>query len=144
MAVKTTVTGVKEAKRILSKLPARVSKGVFIKAFRAGSRPAIAAMRKEAPVSKRTDTGHPAANLRRSIRLVASRGRRWPTVWIGPSMGAKYRFDAYYARWVVGGAKAPPDPFVEQGWASSKGQALAAIKVSMETETRKIIAKYTR
>jgi hypothetical protein len=153
------ITGAEQVDKILSNLPDAIQYKVVISALRKAARPMVEAQRRLAPKGDRTYKNyrgqlHTPGWLKKSHGIVNGKNRRYPSVYVGPRYGKKYKYDGYYFKFLIEGTdrrvarhiKRPLDNWIEQGARQTEQQVQASIEreliASLDRKMQSIIRRY--
>ena len=115
----------------------------MISALRKAARPMVAEMRRISP----EDTGQPRryrgalhipGTLKKSHGIVNGKNKEFPTIYVGPRVGKKYKYDGFYFRFLIEGSdslakhiKNPKDNWIAKAGRTKQSQTERTIKVEL-------------
>lgn len=109
------IEGMDKVINMIRTLPDRTKRLEILKILRRQVEPIKEAVKKNTPVYdytvKRRVKGastvyeYKPGNLKESISIFSGKSRNFPTVYVGPAMGVKKKYDGYYGFFVIYGTK---------------------------------------
>lgn len=139
--ISAEITGHKEIDRVFSNLPDALQRDVMISAFRQAARPMSDAMKRRAPKgdkSYRDYLGnlHMPGHLKKSHGIVNGGTDEYPSIYVGPRYGKKYKYDGFYFKFLIEGTdravasqiKKPLDNWIEAGARATENQVIDSIE----------------
>lgn len=138
------ITGHVEIDRVLSNLPDALQRKVMISAFRKAARPMVAEMKRRAPMGNKSYRDYKGAlhmpgHLKKSHGIVNGKSKDYPTIYVGPRYGKKYKYDGFYFKFLIEGTdravakqiKKPLDNWIEAGARATEAQVTATIRTEV-------------
>ena len=143
MITSVNITGVRKIDAVLSNLPDALQYKVMISAMRKAARPMVQEMRRLSPEGDggpRQYRGslHIPGTLKKSHGIVNGKNKDYPTIYVGPRAGKKYKYDGFYFKFLIEGSdtlashiKNPKKNWIKQAGDSKKDQAERSIKIEL-------------
>lgn len=137
------ITGDKAADKILSNLPDALQRKIMISAFRKAARPMVNEMKRLSPMDqggprKYRGNLHIPGTLKKSHGIVVGKSKQYPTVWIGPRMGKRYKYDGFYFKFIIEGSDAlakqidrPKENWIKKAGNKTKAQVNSIITLEI-------------
>lgn len=151
------ITGTDSLDTIFQKLPNQFNRKIMMSIFRKAAAPVNRAIKSNTPVrssKKPIRSGNKQikgaatsgirwpGNLKASIGNIAGKGK-YPTLYVGPRMGSKYKNDGWYGKFLINGTKyIKANPFVGKAWESTKGKAEQIVEKDSGEIARKFLQKH--
>lgn len=137
------ITGHKAADRILTNLPDALQKKIMLSAFRKAARPMVNEMKRLSPEDRgepRNYRGnlHIPGTLKKSHGIVNGKSKQYPTIYVGPRMGKRYKYDGYYFKFIIEGSDSlakqidnPKSNWIKQAGNKTKNQVESTITLEI-------------
>lgn len=153
------ITGAKQIDKILTNLPDALQRKVVLSALRKAARPMVNAQRRLAPRGTKTYRNyrgqlHVPGWLKKSHGIVNGKSKDYPTIYVGPRYGKRYKYDGYYFKWLIRGTdravakqiKNPHDNWIEQGARQTEQIVQKTIRIelarALDRKMQSIIRRY--